>query len=206
MQQKTKQIFVVNLKHAMIKIILLTLLMLLVGCVPLKIVDNTSPPKATTTADSVRVSYRLGAGDKLGIKVFNQDAFTGEYTVDGSGNISLPLIGTIAVKNLTLEEFSERLKDKLSPDFLLNPRISVQVLNYRPFYILGEVSKPASYPYVSGMTYLTAVAIAGGFTYRAREEYVFVVRDNDPSKQEIKISIDSPVLPGDIIRVDERLF
>lgn len=151
-------------------------------------------------------SYRLGSGDKLSIKVFNQADLTGEYTVDGEGKISMPLIGTIKLDNMTLQELEDHLKKKLSPDFLLNPRISIQVLNYRPFYILGEVNNPNSYPFVSGMTYLTAVAIAGGFTYRAVEKHVFVVHANDPDKKEVQENIEDSVRPGDIIRVDERLF
>lgn len=157
-------------------------------------------------ATKERFSYRLGSGDKLEIKVFNQEDLTGEYTVNGEGKISMPLIGTIKLDNMTLQELEEHLKSKLSPDFLINPRISIQVLNYRPFYIMGEVNSPASYAYVNGMTYLTAVAIAGGFTYRAKESYVFVVRADDPKKEEIKVDIESFVRPGDIIRVDERLF
>jgi polysaccharide export outer membrane protein len=151
-------------------------------------------------------SYRLGSGDKLAIKVFNQVDLTGEYTVDGEGQISMPLIGTVKLANMTLQELEEHLKKKLSPDFLLNPRITIQVLNYRPFYIIGEVNNPNSYPFVSGMTYLTAVAIAGGFTYRAKDQYVFVVRANDPKTKEVQVNIEDYVRPGDIIRVDERLF
>lgn len=162
---------------------------------------------ATSYADdSQNFSYRLGSGDKLKITVFHQDDLNGEYTIDGAGNISLPLVGTITVKNLTLDELDVKLKGMLSPDYLLNPKITIQVLNYRPFYIMGEVAKPASYPYVSGMTYLTAVAIAGGFTYRAKEDIVYVIHGNDPVQQEIAIKVDLPVMPGDIIRVDERLF
>ncbi len=151
-------------------------------------------------------SYHLGSGDKLKITVFNQEDMSGEYTVDGTGNVSLPLIGTIAVNNLTLSEFENKLKGKLIPDYLLNPKIAIQVLNYRPFYILGEVKKPDSYPYVSGMTYLTAVAIAGGFTYRAKEGFVYVIHSNNPEQKEIETKLEESVMPGDIIRIEERFF
>jgi polysaccharide export outer membrane protein len=156
--------------------------------------------------DSKDTSYRLGSGDKLKITVFNQDDLNGEYLIDGAGNISLPLIGTITAKNSTLSELEQRMKEALSPDYLLNPKVSIQVLNYRPFYILGEVEKPDSYPYVSGMTYLNAVAIAGGYTYRAKENVVYVIHGNDPTQKETETKLDSLVMPGDIIRVDERLF
>lgn len=150
--------------------------------------------------------YRLGSGDKLQITVFNHEDLTGEYTVDGTGNVSIPLIGTITAKNLSLSEFEETLRSKLSPDYIVNPKFSIQVLNYRPFYILGEVERPDSYPYVSGMTYLTAVAIAGGFTYRAKQNHVFVIHANDATQTEVQAKMDMPVMPGDIIRVDERMF
>lgn len=156
--------------------------------------------------DKLDLDYRLGNGDKLKIIVFNHEDLTGEFTVDGMGNVSLPLVGTITAKNLTLSEFESKLKSTLSPDYVLNPKVSIQVLNYRPFYILGEVEKPASYPYVSGMTYLTAVAIAGGFTYRAKEDHVLVIHANDKEQKEKEMKMDLPVLPGDIIRVVERMF
>jgi len=89
---------------------------------------------------------------------------------------------------------------------LLNPRVNVQVLNYRPFYILGEVKEPKSYPYVDGMTYLNAVAIAGGYTYRAKEDHVMVIHMNDPQKHELRLTMDEKVMPGDVIHVEERFF
>ena len=151
-------------------------------------------------------SYRLGAGDKLNIKVFNQEDLTGTYTISGIGDLSLPLIGTIKAKNLSIKELEDVLANKLKPDYLLNPQINIEVINYRPYYILGEINAAGSYPYVSGMTYLNAVAIAGGFTYRAKESYANVIRSNDPDQVEIEVQLDMHVMPGDIIRIDERLF
>jgi protein involved in polysaccharide export with SLBB domain len=151
-------------------------------------------------------SYRLGSGDKLKITIFNQEDMSGQYTVDDMGNVSFPLVGSIAAKNLTLNEFEKKLKEKLVPDYLLNPKIAIEVLNYRPFYILGEVKVPNSYPYVNGMTYRTAVAIAGGFTYRAKESFVYVIRSSDPEQKEVEMGLDALVMPGDIIRVEERYF
>jgi polysaccharide export outer membrane protein len=96
--------------------------------------------------------------------------------------------------------------DSLRPDYLVHPRVSVQVLNYRPFYIIGEVNNPDSYHYVDGMTYLNAVAIAGGFTYRAKRDDVYVIRADSETRDEIKVDIDDEVQPGDIIRIAERFF
>lgn len=166
----------------------------------------SAPLWAESEATGSDISYHLGSGDELKITIFNQDDMNGEYTIDGAGNVSLPLIGTITAKNLTLNEFEMKLKEKLIPDYLLNPKIAIQVLNYRPFYILGEVKNPNSYPYVSGMTYLTAIAIAGGYTYRAKENAVYVIHANDPGQKEIETKLEELVLPGDIIHVEERLF
>jgi polysaccharide export outer membrane protein len=94
----------------------------------------------------------------------------------------------------------------LKPDYLVNPRIYVQVINYRPYYLIGEANTAGAFPYIAGMTYLKAIAIAGGFTYRAKKDVVYVVRAGDPEQEEIKLDVDEKVQPGDIIRVAERLF
>lgn len=157
-------------------------------------------------AQGVNPSYRLGPGDKIQVDVFNQPDLTGEYTLDGEGRFSMHLIGQVNADGLTPTELADLLVSKLKPDYLVNPRISVQVENFRPFYIMGEVKNPSSYPYVDGMTYLTAVAIAGGFTYRAKKDHVYVIRGSDPERKEIKVNVNQKVQPGDIIRVAERMF
>jgi len=155
---------------------------------------------------TVSEDYRLGPGDELEIEVYNQDDLTGRYSLDGSGRFSMNLIGMVDARGLTASELESKLIARLRPDYLVNPRVSVRVLKYRPFYIIGEVNSPNSYPYVDGMTYLTAIAIAGGYTYRAKKDVVYVVRGNDPDGAELKLSVNDKVMPGDIIRVDERMF
>jgi protein involved in polysaccharide export with SLBB domain len=152
------------------------------------------------------VSYRLGAGDKLQINVFNQADLSGEYTLDGNGRFTMHLIGKVEAANLTPTELEILLVSKLKPDYLVNPRVSVRMENFRPFYIMGEVNNAASYNYVDGMTYLNAVAIAGGYTYRGRKKHVYVIRGDDPERIELKLEVGEKVQPGDIIRVAERLF
>jgi protein involved in polysaccharide export with SLBB domain len=151
-------------------------------------------------------SYRLGAGDKIQINVFNQPDLTGEYTLDGNGRFSMHLIGTVDAANLTPGELEALLVSKLKPDYLVNPRVSVRMENFRPFYIMGEVKSPGSYAYVDGMTYLTAIAIAGDYTYRGRKDWVYVIRGDDPDREELKLDVNEKLQPGDIIRVAERLF
>jgi polysaccharide export outer membrane protein len=152
------------------------------------------------------LAYTLGSGDKVKITVFGHEDLSGEFEVDGSGNISLPLIRNVPAQGRTLAQLEQAIIDRLVPDFLKNPSVSVEVLNYRPFYIFGEVKEPGSYPYVNGMTVVNAIALAGGYTYRARENKVKIVRGNDPSKAPQPATHDTLVLPGDVIEVPERFF
>jgi polysaccharide export outer membrane protein len=162
-----------------------------------------APAPSTGTVDS---TYTLGPGDKVRINVFNQADLSGEYTLDGDGLFSMPLIGTVDANGLTPLELETLLVGRFKPDYLVNPRIFIQVGNYRPYYLMGEVSGTGAFPYQPGMTYLTAIANAGGFTYRAKKDHVYVIRGDDPEQKEIKLSVDEKVQPGDIVRVAERLF
>lgn len=150
--------------------------------------------------------YQLGPGDKLVISVFNQEDLTGEYAINGAGRFFMPFIGNVDAKGLTITELTDLIVNKLKPDYLVNPRVSIEVLNFRPFYIIGEVNAPNSYPYVEGMTYLNAVAIAGGYTYRAKKGYAMVRRNEDQDGKEQKVDMTSSVMAGDIIRIVERMF
>jgi protein involved in polysaccharide export with SLBB domain len=150
--------------------------------------------------------YKLGSGDKIRVTVFGHEDLSGEFEVDGSGNVSLPLIRNIKAEGLTPRELEQVVAERLSPDYLVNPRVSVEVMNYRPFYIYGEVTKPGSYPYVNGMTVVNAVAMAGGFTYRARTGRVRIIHANDASRTPQDADKDTAVLPGDVIEVPERYF
>ncbi len=151
--------------------------------------------------------YQLGSGDHVRITVYNQPQLTGEYLVDGSGEMAFPLIGRVKAGGLTAGQLSREIEHKLSPDYIRDPHVSAEILTYRPFYIVGEVKTPGSYPYVSGMTVLNAIALAGGYTYRARDDSFYVTRNGpDGGKSKIKADPNTPVLPGDIITVRERYF
>ena len=158
---------------------------------------------APSVSDS---SYRLDNGDRIRISVFNQPDLSGDYMLDGEGRFSMPLIGTVVAAGLSPAELEFLLIDRFRPGYLVNPRIFVQVLNYRPYYLIGEVNGTGAFPYKAGMTYLTAIANAGGFTYRAKRDYVIVIRADDPAQTEHRLSVEEKVQPGDIIRVAERLF
>lgn len=150
--------------------------------------------------------YRTGAGDNLKITVFGHDDLSGEFLVDGSGYISFPLIGKVKAGNVTVRELETAIAGKLRPDYLKNPRVGVEVLNYRPFYIIGEVQSPGSYAYVNGMTVINAIALSGGYTYRGRENKLLIIRANDPERKKQPANHDTLVLPGDVIEVPERFF
>ena len=149
--------------------------------------------------------YRLGSGDEIRITVFGHTDLSGEFVVGSDGTISFPLVGQVAVDKNTMRELEEAIANKLRPDYLKNPSVNVEVLNYRPFYILGEVNSPGSYPYVSGMKVINAVALGGGYTYRAKTSRVVIDRAGDESRR-IEATPETTVYPGDIIRVPERFF
>jgi protein involved in polysaccharide export with SLBB domain len=151
-------------------------------------------------------AYRLGAGDKLRVTVFDEKDLSGIFDVNDQGNIALPLIGPVRVGGRTISEVEDDITTLYGKDYLKNPRVNVEVLNYRPFFILGEVRAPNSYPYVVGMTVLNAVALAGGYTPRADTGGIVIKRANAPSAGEQRIDENAVVLPGDIIRVPERIW
>lgn len=150
--------------------------------------------------------YRLGAGDRVSVIVFRHDDLSGAFSVDGSGQVSLPLIGALQAQGLTVRELELVIEERLRGDYLNRPDVSVEVLTYRPFYILGEVNEPGNYPYVDGLTVVNAVAMASGYTYRADRNRVMLQRAGETQETPYSISATSPVMPGDTIRIPERLF
>lgn len=150
--------------------------------------------------------YRLGAGDRVRVTVFGEPEMTGEFAVDGSGRLVMPLIGYVGASGRTAAQLERSLRDKLHPDYLKDPSVTVEVVAYRPFYIVGEVNKPGSYPYVSRMTVLNAVALAGGFTRRARQGSFYIKRGEKAPARRLDAAPDSVVLPGDVVTVRRRLF
>lgn len=169
-----------------------------------------SGPTASDTGDTevarLIEDYRLGVADKVRVTVFGEEALTGEFLVGGNGKISLPLIGETQASGLTIGEFQEEVATALRDGFITEPRVSAEVLNYRPFYILGEVESPGTYPYTTNLTVLNAVATAGGFTYRADNRRVFIKRADADREVEVPLTTSSRVAPGDTIRIRERLF
>ncbi len=150
--------------------------------------------------------YRLGPGDQLRITVFGSPELSGDHTVDGDGRIVLPLIQSVPAAGLTPDELATVIAERYSPNYLISAKVSVDILHYRPYFILGEVKKPGSYPFLQGMTALVAIARAGGFTARANTRRVTIIRAHDPQRKRRRLSVDAPVYPGDIVTVPERFF
>lgn len=167
-----------------------------------------APATAQGSADPVpRVSeYRLGPGDRLRVAVFNREELTGEFTIGAQGRISYPLIGEVEAAGQTVPEFSTSLTEQLRNGYVRDPIVSVEVAEYRPFYILGEVNRPGAYPYTPGMTVMGAVATAGGFTYRANSRRVFIQRPGENSERAVQLTSSTVIQAGETIRIPERLF
>tara|TARA_R110000787_G_scaffold8786_18_gene30167 strand:- start:1212 stop:1829 length:618 start_codon:yes stop_codon:yes gene_type:complete len=151
-------------------------------------------------------AYRLGPGDRLKVTVFDHPRSSGDFELDSLGTIAYPLLGRVEARGKTIAELQEFLRSELDKKYIVNPRVSIEVLNYRPFYIYGEVNRAGSYPYVIGLTVRRAVAIAGGFTRRAREGSAELVREGTDGTIKLIKNIDDNVLPGDIVKVERRLF
>lgn len=176
---------------------------------------HAAPPPAPQAASQAQpgpgrmdpiADYRLGSGDKIRVTVFGEEQLSGEFFVGASGKVALPLLGEIQAGGLTLREFQAEVETALKDGYLKEPKVSAEVLNYRPFYILGEVNKPGTYPYTSGLTVVNAVATAEGFTYRANTKRVFIKRANELSEKEYPLTTTTMVAPGDTIRIAERFF
>jgi polysaccharide export outer membrane protein len=158
-------------------------------------------------AETGRTEYRLGSGDTLRLLVFNDQRLSGEFRVNDNGTLAVPLLGSIPAAGKTVRELEASISSELQRQGLVrNAAASVEVINYRPFFILGEVERPGQYAFQPGMTVLTAVAIGGGFTYRAERDYASITRVDGTEAREARAERQSFVQPGDVITVFERRF
>lgn len=176
-----------------------TLLLLLTGCGGRGSDLPSLPPVVS--------DYRLGPGDQVRIVTFGEEQLTGEFRVSDAGRIALPLLGPVDAARRTPRELQETIARLLRDTQILRaPSVSVEVTNYRPFFVLGEVHKPGQYPYQPNLTMAAAVAVAGGFTYRAVADYAGVVRTAEGRALEGRAGRRDMVQPGDVITVYERRF
>lgn len=178
---------------------IITLSLLMAGCSGYR-----RPP--TAFHEVLTQPYVLDSGDRLRVVVYGQEAISKSYTVDQGGYISMPLVGEVPVRGTTTHQLEASLKARYAKGYLRDPDISVEVDQYRPFFVMGEVRNAGQYPYVAGMTAQMAVAIAGGFTARGKQGNVDITRQINGEVINGRVPLSDPIRPGDTIYVRERLF
>jgi polysaccharide export outer membrane protein len=165
---------------------------------------------ANTTAQQGNAglsAYPLGAGDVISIRVFGEDDLTKEkIRLTDAGTIFYPVVGEFRVLGLTLGELERAIDERLRGRILVNPRVSVEINEYRPFYINGMVHRPGAYPFQPGLTVRKAASLAGGFRERASRSRIFLISEKDLTKTPLRVDLDAPVGPGDIVTVEESFF
>jgi len=183
--------------------VLVGVLLLASGCASgnVKPVTEAEREALQTQADA---PPRLQAGEKIHVTVYNEPSLSGDYQIDPSGFVSLPLAGTIKAAGVTQHELEQELESKFATGYLKSPKITVGVAEFRPFYIVGEVEKPGAYPYTGGLNVLSAIAIAGGTTYRANQSKIEIQHPGETEMHEYDMASPIPILPGDIIKVPRR--
>lgn len=168
-----------------------------------------NPSSLLAQAQAVRTEkapYRLSPGDKVRITTFGEDRFSGEFLINGDGQIAFPLFGDIPAGGLTLPDLSAAITSRLAPNYVRDPHVTAEVVSFRPVYVLGEVARPGEYPYTDGMTIYSLIAKAGGLSYRANSKRIYVRHENDAAEQRIRLESSTPVRPGDTIRIPQRFF
>lgn len=165
----------------------------------------SSGDRYVATLDVVS-DYKLGVGDKVKLTVFNEPGLAGDFWVNPDGFVSLPLIGNVQARGKQVGEVAAEAKAMYADGYLRDPKVSMEVIAFRPFFILGEVSQAGQYPFVTGMTLMKAVATAKGFTPRANRDVVRIRREGEPTEQNYRVTPELMIYPGDTIRVGERFF
>ena len=160
-----------------------------------------TPPSASSAE-----GYVLGPNDRIRLKVYGESDITGEYEINNNGQVSIPLAGHIKAAGATTRQLEKAIAAALAKGIVRDPRVNVEIAQYRPYYILGEVKKSGEYPYRNGLTVMDAVASAGGFTYRANENKVHLRRAGAGTEEILPLDAPVPVFPGDNIRIPERYF
>jgi len=151
-------------------------------------------------------AYHLDAGDKLRVVVYGQEGLTNTYAIDAGGSITMPLIGSVSARGRTPAGLAAEITGRLRNGFIREPSVAVEIESYRPFFILGEVAAPGQYPYVPNMTVESAVAIAGGFSPRAKRDSVTVTHTDASGTGRFVVPPGTPISPGDTVLVGERWF
>ncbi|MGM0564435.1 MAG: polysaccharide biosynthesis/export family protein [Pseudomonadota bacterium] len=154
---------------------------------------------------ALRSGYKLGAGDLIRVHVFGEEELSSEVRLTDAGSFSYPFLGEINARGLTISELQEVVTEGLKGDFLVDPKVTISIVEYRTFFVNGEVREPGGYPFQPGLTIRKAIALAGGFSERASREKVLVIHDSGPA-EEVVSELSATVLPGDIITVEDSFF
>jgi len=187
------------------------LILVVVGLAGLSVVAGCSPVASTQYAAyqepaAISRPYTLHTNDQVHVQVYNEQTITGDYVVDSTGYLSIPIAGRVRAAGLTVAELERRVAAQLNGSILKDARVNIQIANYAPFYIRGEVKKPGEFPYKPGLTIADAVALAGGYTYRADEKSVVVRPTGSNQSLTRQMDANPPVSPGDNITVPERFL
>ena len=201
MQQRLPHIAALSLLSILCLLIASGFGMRVVASVAAQTAAAQAPAPATSAA-----TYVLGSTDRIRLKVYGEPDISGEYEIDAGGNVSVPLAGHIKAAGSTTRQLEKSITSALSKGIVRDPRVNVEIVSYRPYYILGEVKKSGEYPYRLGLTVMDAVASAGGFTYRANENKIYLRRAGAGVEEVYALDAPVPVFPGDNIRVPERFF
>ncbi|WP_394648385.1 polysaccharide biosynthesis/export family protein [uncultured Sphingomonas sp.] len=189
-------------------VMIVSAMALLAGCagrggdLPLQSASSLGRDQATP----IDSTYQLGVGDQIALTVYGETDLSHNYAINPNGTIDVPLIGTVKAQGRTVGDVSTEIRQRLSDGYLRNPSVAGTIVTYRPFYILGEVNKPGQYPYQTGMTLEGAVALAGGYSYRAQQNHVFIRPETGGGEAKVEATPGLAVRPGDTIRVAERFF
>jgi polysaccharide export outer membrane protein len=173
--------------------------------------DRPATPSSVAATDGpapIVQSYLLGAGDRMRITVFGEDRLSGEFTVNNVGQLSFPLIGNIDATGKTLAQVQATIHDRLASGYVNDPRVTAEFVNFRPYFVLGEVGRPGQFPYADGLTLRQAIAAAGGFTYRAKRSRVYITSPGKATEEQVDLDANSGrvIRPGEVIRIGERFF
>jgi polysaccharide export outer membrane protein len=150
--------------------------------------------------------YRLGTGDKIRVIVFGETDLGGDFQIDATGTVRLPLVGEVKAGGLTAHEIENNIRTALAGGYLNDPRVAVEITTYRPFYVVGQVLKPGEYPYSNGLTAASAVAVAGGYTPKAMESHVYIRHQGENVETRVSATEGTAIRPGDVVRVDSTMF
>ena len=184
-----------------------TCALLLAGCESVGNIGSiTMEEQEALIKAAATTSPNLQSGEKIKVTVFGEDRLSGEFEIDPAGYVSLPLAGTVKAAGLSKVQLEQDIAKKLKSEYLRNPKVTVDVSSFRPFYILGEVQRPGKYAFESGLNIMSAVALAGGATYRASRSNVLIQHAGENGFKQYPMTPTIPVLPGDLVRIPERFF